>query len=305
MSIKLIPVEGLECEPLFLDETAAGTIFGREASCGIVLKDKKISRTHCSIKFQEGTWYVTDLDSKTGVYVDTIQIEKQFPCSIHSGDLLSIGPLRFLVEITPRDSYDPTLLQFDSSDSMATNATLLAALHDASSTEKMLAWESFVSLYEPVIQKVARKFGCLEQDLEDVTQQVHMIFVDGGKFSFDKAKGKFRSYLKTVTIHEVIQFWRKTPRELTGIEKEDEAVNSAEVEFEQRYREKLLQFALVSVQRNVDPIQYEAFELYGRRGMPAQQVALKLEKSIDFVRQAKSRVMKLVRSEIARLDDAK
>jgi len=272
--------------------------------CDIVLKDKRTSRKHCCLESDGGKWYVTDLDSKTGVFIDTIKIEKQVRCSIHSGDLLSIGPLEFLVEITPRDTYDPTLLQFDASDSMETNAALLAALHDASSTEKMLAWESFVSLYEPVIRKVARKFGCSEQDLEDVTQQVHMIFVDEQKFSFDKAKGMFRAYLKTVTIHEVILLWRKIPRELTGIETESSAIYSAEIEFERSYREKLLQIALVSVQRNVDPIQYEAFELYGRRGMPAQQVAQKLGKTIDYVRQSKSRLMKLVRSEIARLDDA-
>ncbi|HIA71615.1 MAG TPA: sigma-70 family RNA polymerase sigma factor [Phycisphaerales bacterium] len=306
MNVNLIPVESPDPWRDAICIKFERTTIGREESCDIVLQDKQVSRKHALLCLENETCSITDLDSKAGVYIDSIRIERNTAVGLHSGDLLGIGPWTVLVEITPRDKFNPTLLSSEISDSLPTNAELLKELHDPSSSKRSIAWESFVHRYESVIRNVARKFGCSDQDIEDNQQEVFLKILNLKDFEYDKHIGQFRAYLKTITIHSVILMWRKVPKETSGLRDEDgtEEINELEAQWERRWRERLLQLALRSVQQNVDPLQYEAFELYGRRGMEAQTVAQQLGKSIDWVRQSKSRIMKLVRSEISRLDDA-
>ena len=46
---------------------------------------------------------------------------------------------------------------------------------------------------------------------------------------------------------------------------------------------------------------WEAFELYGRRGVPIEEVGLRLDMSPEAIRQAKSRISRQVRVEIERI----
>ena len=46
---------------------------------------------------------------------------------------------------------------------------------------------------------------------------------------------------------------------------------------------------------------WEAFELYGRREVPIDEVSQRMDMSPEAIRQAKSRISRLVRAEIERI----
>jgi pSer/pThr/pTyr-binding forkhead associated (FHA) protein len=50
-------------------------IIGRNhMECGLVMKDLSISRKHCKLVIRDGKGYITDLDSKSGVFINEVRI---------------------------------------------------------------------------------------------------------------------------------------------------------------------------------------------------------------------------------------
>lgn len=62
---------------------------GRDASCGITLPDDSVSRTHAQITRQPGGYFVVDLESSNGVFLNGDQVTS--PAQIFSGDVLRLG----------------------------------------------------------------------------------------------------------------------------------------------------------------------------------------------------------------------
>ncbi len=76
----------------------SGQDLGRAPDAGIVLADLGISRRHASIRREGGKWWVVDLGSSNGTYVNGGKILQ--PVQIESGDQIQLGPfgLRFADE---------------------------------------------------------------------------------------------------------------------------------------------------------------------------------------------------------------
>lgn len=66
---------------------------GREQSNTIAISDKKVSRAHCKIMKQDGRWYIQDLDSLYGIFVNGREI---LGTSIEDGDRILIGDTLFI-----------------------------------------------------------------------------------------------------------------------------------------------------------------------------------------------------------------
>jgi transcriptional regulator with GAF, ATPase, and Fis domain len=66
---------------------------GREASNGIAITDPSVSRKHCLLSGQEGSFRVRDLDSRNGTLVNGIGIEEK---SLQHGDEIAAGDSSFL-----------------------------------------------------------------------------------------------------------------------------------------------------------------------------------------------------------------
>ncbi len=63
-------------------------VIGRARSCDIVVSDPGASRRHAEIALDEGKFYITDLDSTNGTYVNGKRIARH---PLAHGDLLAIG----------------------------------------------------------------------------------------------------------------------------------------------------------------------------------------------------------------------
>lgn len=64
---------------------------------GVILHNPAISRIHCKISYVLGKYYVTDMGSANGTFVNNQKIESQQTVEIHNGDNLKLANSKFVV----------------------------------------------------------------------------------------------------------------------------------------------------------------------------------------------------------------
>jgi two-component system NtrC family sensor kinase len=78
-----------------IDLTDQAISIGRSPDADIVLYDERSSRMHCGIRLWEGDFYVKDLQSKNGTYLNEERIEMS---KLNSGDVIRIGASKIVVD---------------------------------------------------------------------------------------------------------------------------------------------------------------------------------------------------------------
>lgn len=71
-------------------------ILGRDPSCDLILDNSKISLRHSRVTFHDKHWWVEDLDSTNGSFLNNVSIDT--PTVITNGDQLKLGHV--LINIT-------------------------------------------------------------------------------------------------------------------------------------------------------------------------------------------------------------
>lgn len=66
---------------------------------GPITFNKAISRVHCKITYQMGNYYITDLGSANGTFVNSKRIPAQHPELIKNGDTIRLANSDFVIEI--------------------------------------------------------------------------------------------------------------------------------------------------------------------------------------------------------------
>jgi pSer/pThr/pTyr-binding forkhead associated (FHA) protein len=67
--------------------------FGRSQKCDIIIAEEALSRQHCLIELHQGEFFITDLNSSNGVYIDGNRIPSQTRTPYATFQALNIGPL--------------------------------------------------------------------------------------------------------------------------------------------------------------------------------------------------------------------
>ena len=75
---------------------ARGTTIGREDDNAIRLEDTKVSRHHAAVRPRDGKWFIEDLGSTNGVYVNGAKIEQ---AELRKGDQVHIGSYDLVFEV--------------------------------------------------------------------------------------------------------------------------------------------------------------------------------------------------------------
>ncbi|HMA96238.1 MAG TPA: FHA domain-containing protein [Polyangiaceae bacterium] len=82
------------------------TLVGRAAYCGVVLSDPRVSAEHASIYFDKGTWYLRDLASTNGTFLDGVKIDLGRKHPLVPGSIIGFGAptpaYRFVSDEPPR-----------------------------------------------------------------------------------------------------------------------------------------------------------------------------------------------------------
>ncbi len=94
--LKLDPVDGTEAQTLSVSDQAEITV-GRGSQCDLCLAHATVSRRHASFAKRNHEWFVTDLTSRSGTYLNGILLRSGTPALIAAGDLLRFGPYTFRV----------------------------------------------------------------------------------------------------------------------------------------------------------------------------------------------------------------
>ncbi len=312
--IRLQPVEGPEMAP-FSTSGQGPLQIGRAEDADICLPDLSVSRHHASLVKRKSCWLVIDLDSRHGTYLNTIRLEPNEEVRLAGGDLLRVGMWTFLViaqdEETDHEpvNYDaPEIANVESSrtstaDSYATRATIFIRLRDDKSDVRELSWQEFANRYSRVIVGFARNSGLPAHEADDVLQDVLLgFFRVSDRFEYDPSKGRFRGYLKRVTLNAMrMQHRRKRPEAGLDAEQVQHDETQSDVAWNNEWTRLVLSRAMEEASQKFEPQTWKAFELYGRRSVPYEEVAKQLGMSPESVRHAKSRVAKAVREAINRI----
>jgi RNA polymerase sigma factor (sigma-70 family) len=169
------------------------------------------------------------------------------------------------------------------------------------------AWDRFVRRYRPKIYGWCRKWGLQEADAEDVAQDVLAKLTDKmSSFRYDRSRC-FRAWLKTITQHAwsdlISSRYRAAECEWIPMLRTLEARADLERRIEETFDREVLDLAIFRVRERVAPPTWDAFRLTafeGHSGVEASQI-LRIPVASVFV--AKHRVQKMLREEIARLED--
>jgi pSer/pThr/pTyr-binding forkhead associated (FHA) protein len=69
------------------------TIIGRSPECDVQLAVENVSRMHARIRYRDEEYYLEDLDSTNGTYVNSIRV---VGCVLRNNDLIEIGGVKII-----------------------------------------------------------------------------------------------------------------------------------------------------------------------------------------------------------------
>jgi RNA polymerase sigma-70 factor (ECF subfamily) len=189
-----------------------------------------------------------------------------------------------------------------------TRSTLLTQLREDPSDQA--AWDLFVERYGRHIYRWCRQWKLQDADAEDVTQDILVRLTRKLRtFAYDPSRS-FRGWLKTVAHHAWRDFEdsRRHSQPAAGDSRVLELMGTVEARedlarrLEEAFDLELLEAAKVQVRLRVAPHTWEAFRLVALEGVPVAEVAARVRLQVAMVYVAKSKVQKMLREEIEKLE---
>lgn len=179
--------------------------------------------------------------------------------------------------------------------------------HDAA------AWDEFVSIYRPVIVRLAYSRGLQEADAEDLAQQVLVsISKKISEWQVDPNRARFRTWLNQVTRNAAVNAVtrRRADRGIGGTSAmvliNGKAANdcSDEEVFDLESRRQLFRRAADDLRDEFQLATWNAFWLTAIEGLSAAKVAEETGKSVGAVYVARCRVMARLQEKVRHLSAA-
>lgn len=197
-----------------------------------------------------------------------------------------------------------------------TRKSLIARLDN---WEDQRTWDDFYKTYWKLIYAVGLKAGLRSEEAFDVVQETILsIAKQSKKNMYDPEKGSFKSWLMNMTRWRINDQFRKRKKdtamniaewddegERTSLVERMEDPQSATLErlWDVEWKKNLADAALARVKAQVSPKQYQIFDCYVIREWDAAKVQEQLGVSMSQVYLAKHRVGKILKKELARLNE--
>lgn len=176
-----------------------------------------------------------------------------------------------------------------------------------------VAWEDFVNSYRNLIYLRGDDRGLFEYEKADLVQDVMLsLFKNEVILKFDKAKGRFRDYLKKIIDRRAFDILRKRKDKESSLQSmaeggalfESSEYEQAEKNWECEWQRHLLQQALDQVKSQVNSTTYEAVIMLLVESIEPEQVADILGLSLESVYVAKHRVLKRLKPIVKNLQES-
>jgi len=216
-----------------------------------------------------------------------------------------------------------TLAPPEREDLIPTRESLLSRLKDWEDRE---SWQDFFDTYWRLIYGMARKAGLSDAEAQDIVQETVISVarkIEG--FKYDPAVCSFKSWMLQLTRWRIINQLKKREWEGAGwahrtgpagktpaarstddtatVERiPDPAGFDLESIWDEEWEKNLLAAALERVKRQVDPEQFQIFDLYCLEQWPARNVAATLGIGVGRVYLARHRIGRLLKKEVSKLE---
>jgi len=186
-----------------------------------------------------------------------------------------------------------------------TRATLLAGVKARENRE---AWEDFLLTYRPVIYRMARRRGLQDADAQDAVQNI-LVRVSAAIADYEPQPGtKFRHWLRRVARNAILSALSRGPKDAAvGGTAADEQLqrqpdtDDASQELAHEHRREQFHRAAAVVRSDVNTETWQAFELTVVQGLPCEDAAAMIGRSVGTVYAARSRIIKRLREQLDRM----
>jgi RNA polymerase sigma factor (sigma-70 family) len=184
-----------------------------------------------------------------------------------------------------------------------TRSSVLLRVRD---TANAPAWEQFFDQYAPYVFALARRSGLQEADADEVLQTVMIEVANALRtFEYDRAKGRFRSWLSTCAHRRVTDLlrvkYRRESREIGGLDRTEDRTeflmrqadpgpDRFKEMADEEWADLVRNLALQNTQAAVSPKQFSLFHAYVAEEWPVDKVMKTYGVTRDQVYQAKRRV---------------
>lgn len=191
----------------------------------------------------------------------------------------------------------------------STSATLIGRLRLCPTDEA--AWAKFAERYGPKILAWCRRWGLQEADALEVGQDVLLKLAQKMQSFVYNPSRSFRAWLKTLAHHAWRDFAESQQRAVQGSGgSRDAALAAVEArdDLSERLAEEfdleLLEMAMARVRLRVEANTWEAFRLTALEGLSPVEVAPRVAMQVASVYAAKSKVHRMIRDAIQKLDSS-
>jgi len=166
-------------------------------------------------------------------------------------------------------------------------------------------WSRLQEIYLPLIRKWLGRVPGLGEEAGDLAQEVLIILVRELPQFKRERDGSFRAWLRLVTVNRLRSYRKqKARRPKLSLEAADAFIDSLAdpngdlaQEWEREHDRHVFQKLLAIVRSDFGAATWTMFEQFALQGLPAAEVAARLNVSVNSVIQAKARILKRLRQE--------
>jgi RNA polymerase sigma-70 factor, ECF subfamily len=182
--------------------------------------------------------------------------------------------------------------------------TSLSLLEQLREPENAEAWDRVVTTYSALLRTWFHAAGLQTADRDDLTQRVlEVLLRQMPEFEHSGRPGAFRTWLRSVAVNLLREFWRRRPMPESACLLDDLAdPRSGLSQFWDRQHDRhVLHNLLETVQPEFAELTWLAFRRLALEGASAREVAAELDTTVNAVLIAKSRVLARLRQEAREL----
>ena len=181
-----------------------------------------------------------------------------------------------------------------------TSRGLLAALPDQRNSD---ALNEFDRRYGEVVLAFCLEKGLQAADAEDVAQQVFTaVHCQIGEFEYNPDRGRFRAWLITVALRAIWKIWnRNGTRKEVSLEDLTGLLQPTDNGWPSHFSAAVLEVATARIRSEYSAEEWTVFEQSWLHDVPYTRIADELGRSISWVYQAKSKILKRLRQQVATL----
>ena len=152
------------------------------------------------------------------------------------------------------------------------------------------SWQEFYDCYSPVVRRYIQFLGVPANDVEDVVQEIFVrLWVSLGKMSYDRSRGRFRTWLRRVAHNMVVDHFRKRKNVREHSTKaeilQQVEARSHQTQFDLECAWRAFEFAAQQIRSRCKQTTWDCYEQHGLHRRPAKLVAQELgvDEQIVFV----------------------